>query len=62
MEDPTVYATSLDVFMMSQFSQANIVIYSSSESPNREVSGFFGRTFYLYYNSALMHYEPIVQL
>lgn len=62
MEDPTVYATSLDVFMMSQFLQANIVIYSSSEHPNREFSGVFGRTFYLYYNSALMHYEPIVQL
>ena len=62
MEDPTVYATSIDVFMISNFLKANIVIYSNSEHPNEAFCGIFGKTIYLYYNSASLHYEPIVPL
>jgi hypothetical protein len=62
LEDPAVYATSIDIFMISNFLKANIVIYSNSEHPNREFCGLFGQTLYLYYNSVSLHYEPIVPL
>jgi OTU-like cysteine protease. len=41
LEDPAVYATSIDIFMISNFLKANIVIYSNSEHPNREFFGLF---------------------
>jgi len=62
LEKPTIYATSLDIFMMSNFLKVNIVIYSNNEKPTREFSGLFETTVHLYYNSALLHYEPIMPI
>ena len=62
LEEPTIYATSLDIFMMSNFLKVNIVIYSNNEKPTKEFSGLFETTVNLYYNSALLHYEPIMPI
>jgi hypothetical protein len=62
LEKPTIYATSLDIFMMSNFLKVNIVIYSNNEKPTKEFSGLFETTVNLYYNSALLHYEPIMPI
>jgi len=47
---------------MSNFLKVNIAIYSNNEKPTREFSGLFETTVYLYYNSALLHYEPIMPI
>ena len=60
LESPFVYATELDVNMISNFLQVGIIIYSNSEHPNNVYRGSFEKTIYLFYDEMLLHYEPII--
>lgn len=71
LEDPSVYATTLDLYMVSQFLEVGIVIHSAgyqqmnenNESrfiPNMEFASGFDKMINLYHDPNKEHYEPII--
>lgn len=60
MENPSVYATELDINMLSNFLNIGLIIYSDSAIPNNTYRGIYEKTFTLYYDKEILHYEPII--
>jgi len=71
IEDTTVYATTLDLYMLSHFLQTGIEIYSTTCSwrlvndmktyqPNRTFSDGFQTVVTVFYDPRMLHYKPIL--
>jgi hypothetical protein len=71
IENPSVYATTLDLYMVSKYLEVGIVIYSSAYQrlnnnndscfiPNMEFASGFDTKINLYHDPINEHYEPII--
>ena len=63
MKDPKVYATELDIYMLTKFLDIGIKIYlSTSGLQHNEYLNSSSEVLLLLYNPNLQHYEPVIQL
>jgi hypothetical protein len=73
IEDPKVYATTLDLYMLSHFLQIGIEIYSTTSNsnfindettyqPNRLFAEGFEEVITVLYDPQILHYKPILNI